>query len=211
MKITKFDSNSFYHIYNRSIGNELLFIFENDYKYFIEKMHRFLLSFSDIVAYCLIPNHFHFIIKIKEREDLPAGVRPWEDLPDGRKSINIDQALKNFFNSYTRSYNIAHNRHGRLFQHGYKYKEIKTEEYLMWLIYYIHRNPVHHKLTLKCQDWNYSSYNEIINEKDKTNSEFVFDLFGDQHEFIHLTSELTLEYNRENLSRKYSKDNIEFD
>ncbi|MCF7832840.1 MAG: hypothetical protein K9N05_04600 [Candidatus Marinimicrobia bacterium] len=211
MKITKFDSNSFYHIYNRSIGSELLFVFENDYKYFIEKMNRFLFSFSEIIAYCLLPNHFHLLIKIKDKEDLSARVQCKGYQSGVQKELNIDQALKNFFNSYTRSYNIAHTRYGRLFQHGYKYKEINSDEYLLWLIYYIHRNPVHHKLTIKCQDWNYSSYNEIINEKNKTNSEFVFDLFGDKHEFIDLTSELTLEYNKENLSRKYSKDNIEYE
>ena len=210
MKTSKFDYNSFYHIYNRSIGNELFFSTKKDYEYFIHKMKRFLLPLSKIVAYCLIPNHFHFIIKIKKMEDLPAGVRPWKDLPDGRKNINIDQALKNFFNSYTRSYNIIHNRHGRLFQHAYKYKEINSDEYLIWLIYYIHRNPVHHKLVQKCQNWKFSSYNEILNESNKPISNFIYNLFGNKNEFINLTSELTLQYNKENLTQRYSRYNSEF-
>jgi REP element-mobilizing transposase RayT len=209
MNISKFDYNSFYHIYNRSIGNELLFRYEKDYEYFLDKMKRFLSPSSDIIAYCLIPNHFHLIIKINEPKDLPAGVRHWEDLPDGRKSKSIDQTLKNFFNSYTRSYNIAYKRHGRLFQHGYKFKEIKTEEYLMWLIYYIHRNPVHHHLSFKCENWVFSSYNDFINNS-MSSSKFVYELFGGKDEFIELTSSLTLEYNKINLSYRYSKDNLEF-
>ncbi|MEA3392478.1 MAG: hypothetical protein U9Q91_05825, partial [Candidatus Marinimicrobia bacterium] len=60
------------------------------------------------------------------------------------------------------------------------------------------------------QDWNYSSYNEIINEKNQINSKFIFDLFGDKNEFINLTSELTCEFNKYNLSQRYSKYNIEY-
>ena len=177
MNISKFDYNSFYHIYNRSIGNELLFRFDKDYKYFLSKMKRFISPYSDIIAYCLISNHFHLLIKINEREDLPAGIRPGENLLDGRNSKNVDQALKNFFNSYTRSYNIVHKRHGKLFQHGYKFKEVQSEEYLIWLIYYIHRNPVHHNLTAKCENWVFSSYRNIIDNK-TSSTKFILELFG---------------------------------
>ena len=188
MKISKFEPNCFYHIYNRSIGNELLFNHDNDFKYFICKMDRFINPHAKVYAYCLIPNHFHLLLKVSENKDLPAGV---EDLPDGRKGANLDQSLKNLFNSYTRSYNIVHKRHGRLFQHGYKYKKIDSEDYLMWIIYYIHRNPVHHNITTDCSSWKFSSYNSIVKEYDKKRSDYIFNLYNGKKEFINFTSDLT--------------------
>lgn len=190
----EFKSDSYYHIYNRSIGSELLFRHEKDYEYFQLKMDRYLSPLSEVISYCLIPNHFHLLIRVKDTPDLPAGADE-RGLLDGRKSI--EQALKNFFNSYTKSYNIAHNRYGKLFQHGYKTKEITSEEYLFWLIYYIHRNPVHHNLTDNCHDWAYSSYNEIVNEKDKNRSNFIFNLYGNKNEFIDFVNEMTSIYKSE--------------
>ncbi|MCK4812865.1 MAG: hypothetical protein KAT14_02900 [Candidatus Marinimicrobia bacterium] len=210
MKTIKFDINSFYHIYNRSIGNEKLFQTEKDYYYFIDKMKRYLLPSAHILSYCLIPNHFHFLIRIKEPTDLPAGVRQQTDLPDGREHTSIDQGLKNFFNSYARSYNIAHQRHGRLFQYGYKFKEIQDEGYLMWLIYYIHRNPIHHNLVFSCDIWPYSSYKGIIHNNAMLSSDFVLELFGGREQFIELTSALTLQYKEENLLQRYSMKDMEF-
>jgi hypothetical protein len=96
--------------------------------------------------------------------------------------------MRNFFNSYTRSYNIVHQRIGRLFKHGYKSKIIETEDYLKWLIYYIHRNPVHHGLTTHCKEWKYSSYNSLLNNPDNKNSTFIYNLYGDKKEFENFTN-----------------------
>lgn len=119
--------------------------------------------------------------------------------------------MKNLFNSYAKSFNIVHKRKGRLFQHAYKQKEIDSDEYLLWLIYYIHRNPVHHKLTKTCKDWTFSSYNEIIDENDKILSNYIFYLYGGKNEFIDLTSNLIFQYHNNISLQKNYKDNIEFE
>ena len=186
MIISKFDSNSFYHLYNRSIGSELLFQTERDYFYFLQKMRRYLLPYATIIAYCLIPNHFHILFKTNENINCME--------MSGPEKYNIDQSLKNLFNSYSKSYNNAHIRQGKLFLHGYKLKQVNSDEYLTWLIYYIHRNPVHHGLTKKCEDWMHSSYHDIINEKDKYVSQLIFDLYGSKSEFIDFTYDLTENY-----------------
>ena len=105
--------------------------------------------------------------------------------------------MKNVFISYTKLYNIAHKRIGRLFRHSYKFKIITSEEYLKWLIYYIHRNPVHHGFALKCSEWKYSTYNSILRNTDNENSIFIFDLFGSKNEFENFTEELTISYQKE--------------
>ncbi len=191
MQLIKFDTHEFYHIYNHAIGNELLFRNEKDYHFFKTKMKRYLEHFCHIIVYCLLPNHFHILIKITNQL---------------YKDTTIEQTMKNFFNSYTRSYNIAHQRTGRLFRHGYKSKIIDTEDYLKWLIYYIHRNPVHHGFALKCNEWKYSTYNSILKNTNCENSIFIYDLFGSKTEFENFTEELTTDYKEE----KYLQNQIEF-
>jgi len=175
----KFDKNEFYHIYNHGVGNELLFKGCKDYEYFISKMIRFINPFCNIIAYCLLPNHFHFLIKINVTQ---------------KNGKTIEHAIKDFFNSYSRSFNSIHKRRGKLFCQSYKYKRINSEEYLKWIIFYIHRNPVHHNIVLNCEKWRYSSYGQIINEVNLNISEFIFELFGSREEFIHYSKDLTAIY-----------------
>lgn len=191
MSKIRFDFEEFYHIYNHSIGSELLFRNNNDYDYFILKMKRYLDPFCQIIAYCLLPNHFHILIKV---------IKPVN------KNKTLEQTIKNFFNSYTRSYNSIHKRMGRLFRHGYKSKNVNSEEYLKWVIYYIHRNPVHHGLVDKCNNWKYSSYNSILHHPNSSHSLYIFEIFGDKKEFKLLTKEMTISY----LKEKQILDQIEF-
>ena len=54
-----------YHIYNHAVGNELLFKTEENYSFFLNRLKKYLSPYVDIYAFCLIPNHFHLIIRIK--------------------------------------------------------------------------------------------------------------------------------------------------
>lgn len=56
-------ADTYYHVYNRAVGNELLFLTDRDYVAFFERINQFLNPFMEFYAYCLIPNHFHFFIK----------------------------------------------------------------------------------------------------------------------------------------------------
>ncbi len=64
-KLIPFEYGETYHVYNKSVGGVLLFKSSNDYFYFLKKLERYILPIADIYAYCLIPNHFHFLLKIK--------------------------------------------------------------------------------------------------------------------------------------------------
>ena len=57
----------YYHIYNHAVGKENLFEREEDYKYFLSKMKEYLIPVTDILAYCLEPNHFHMVVRIKTK------------------------------------------------------------------------------------------------------------------------------------------------
>ena len=116
----------YYHIYNRAVGGELLSQDENDYQTFFIKYNRFVGKLSDLYSYCLIPNHFHILIRIKSEEELVNEFsKPINDW-----NAEINQRFSNFFNSYTKTYNKYNNRKGKLFMLPYKRGKVDNDEYL---------------------------------------------------------------------------------
>jgi hypothetical protein len=59
-----------YHIYNRANGNGKLFLSPENYRYFLEKYILYISPIADTFCYCLMPNHFHFLIRIREEQIL---------------------------------------------------------------------------------------------------------------------------------------------
>ena len=176
------DFNKFYHIYNKAVGSELLFKTEKDYYYFLSKFDRYLCAFAEIYTYCLIPNHFHFLIRIKEESEIIENIK-YRGKEFSFEKIN--QAFSNFFNSYTKSFNKIHKRNGKLFILPYKRILVDKEDYLLILINYIHRNPIHHGLTDNFSDWKYSSYNACFSDKPtKIKREEIISIFGTREDFI---------------------------
>ena len=169
-----------YHIYNKAIGSDFLFKTENDYHFFLSKLARFILPISNIYTYCLIPNHFHLLLKIKEIEEI-------DNLIDCNDEKIVQKTFTNFFISYAKSFNKAHQRQGRLLLQAFKRIHVDEGDYFTGLINYIHRNPIHHGLVKNYQDWKYSSYNAFLSDKktsiDKVGVMSYFDSLEDFIEF----------------------------
>ncbi|MCF6169443.1 MAG: hypothetical protein L3J66_00510 [Bacteroidales bacterium] len=165
-----------YHIYNKTVGNELMFKTENDYQYFLNKLTRFILPISNIYAYCLMPNHFHLLLGIKERNTI-SNLLPIEN------ERSILRKFTNFFISYSKSFNKVHQRQGRLLLQSFKRILVEDGDYFTSLINYIHRNPIHHGMVTNYVDWKYSSYNAFLSDNktsiDKTEVLAYFDSLED--------------------------------
>ncbi|MGH2575336.1 MAG: transposase, partial [Ignavibacteria bacterium] len=56
----------YYHIYNRGNNREIIFYMDDNYKYFLKRFDKYLSIHLDVLAFCLLPNHFHFLVKVKE-------------------------------------------------------------------------------------------------------------------------------------------------
>jgi len=176
------DFGKFYHIYNKAIGKELLFKTEYDYFFFLKKIDRFILPVAKIISYCLIPNHFHLLIYTRDEDEIKKNLRK-KSFDSNRNPII--QSFSNFFNSYSKSYNKIQNRMGRLFVYPFKKILVDKDDYLISLICYIHRNPIHHGMVNDFSKWKYSSYNAFItNKPTKVEREFVIGLFGSLNDFI---------------------------
>ena len=176
------DFDKIYHIYNKAIGSELLFRTEDDYYFFLQELDRFILPVAEIFSYCLIPNHFHFLIYTRQEEDIKQRLKK-KSFENERNPIH--QSFSNFFNSYSKSFNKAHKRSGRLFLYPFKRILVDKEDYLLSMINYIHRNPIHHGLVKNFSDWKYSSYNSILSDKPtKIERTYIIQLFGSIEEFV---------------------------
>lgn len=210
----------FYHIYNHANGDDNLFRKKENYLYFLKKFGEYLSPILDTFAYCLMPNHFHFLIKIKPKIDLityfkfkekyPSlkifqyqtnfqGFEDLEGFDDQEIERLVIQQFSNFFNAYAKAYNKMYSRKGAVFQTNLKRKKVENNEYFNTLIHYIHANPVHHGFAKNVYDWKYSSYHAFLSEKQtKLEKQKVLDWFGGINEFVKFhqqfnTSQIILE------------------
>jgi REP element-mobilizing transposase RayT len=157
----------YYHLYNRANAYEKLFPKPENYTFFLNKCAEYIPQVATLYAFALLPNHFHFLIKINSEDNI--------DLK-GHKvySERISKVFSNLFNSYTKSYNLFYRRRGTLFSRHFKRTPIDSKRYLMNCVLYLHHNAVHHNL---CQDyivWPYTSHHLIVgNPQDEANAELL--------------------------------------
>ena len=150
-----------YHIYNRGNNGETIFPEERNYKYFMQLYGKYIAPIADTFAYCLLRNHFHFLVRIK---DLPVDQeRGCSKQP--RSFRPISKQFATFFDTYTKAINKAPSRTGRLFEDRFKRKPVTDNAYFTALITYIHQNPQKHGFVEDYRDWPYSSYSAIFSYK----------------------------------------------
>ena len=187
-----FYSDQLYHIYNKVVSGTKLFIDKNDYWGFMERYTKYFSPYFETYAYCLIPNHFHLLVKVRKEDKIKLSVSK-ENTKAARNYLNGSNDLNSFLeNQFSRclsgmtmSYNNKHNREGPLFKQGVKRVALNVYRTFEQQMHYIHLNPVHHKLVDKIEKWTYSSYqNYISNDKTQLPREEVLNHFGGTEKFI---------------------------
>lgn len=162
-------TGEFYHIFNRGNEKRNIFTKPRDYKRFLQTFYYYQFqgpkqSFSkyaksdlnffrpspekklvDIICYCFMPNHFHFLIK-------------------QLKDSGVSTFLSQISNSYTKYFNTKYTRVGALLQGAFKAVRIETDEQLIHTSRYIHLNPVVSGLVKKPEEYQWSSYLEYVTQ-----------------------------------------------
>ena len=190
--------DEYYHVFNRGVEKRITFVDRADYERFQnicrwylnpeppisysqrerlgqEIQHR-VLDYSEglveIVAYCLMPNHFHFLVRVvKER-----GLETW---------------VRRMINSYTRAFNTRYSRVGSLFQGPYKIVHVSSNEQLIHLSRYIHLNCVVAGLCTHAEDYRYSSMGLYLKSDQSSwiNPSVVIDQFSSPAEYQHFVAD----------------------
>lgn len=131
-----------YHILNRGNGQQRVFQKDGDYLAFIELLGQMRERYSiDLLAYCLIPNHFHLLVKVDRGEDLSRGMQ-W------------------FMTTHVRRYHRHYHSSGHLWQGRYKSFGIEDDDHLLTVARYVEGNPVRAGLVDTAKDWQWSSHRE---------------------------------------------------
>jgi REP element-mobilizing transposase RayT len=184
---TPLEADKFYHIYNHAVGSDELFKNDNNYSYFLVLFKKYLLEYVELYAYCLLPNHFHFVIKIRSDQEILSISKRDQNLrkTDNTVSVIVSRQFSHFFNSYAQAFNKQNNRKGSLFANRFKRKQIDNEKYLIRSILYVHLNPVLASFCSDISNWQYSSFNEVLKD-DMTFVERnkVLELFDAKQNFI---------------------------
>lgn len=196
---------NFYHIYNRGNNHQNIFLQERNYAYFLDLWWKHTSPIAETWAYCLLKNHFHAAVYIKNKEDLTgrkgkavnsaAGVDIGNDVGGSREDLSglkdPSKYFSNFFNAYARSINIATQRTGALFERPFKRIPVESTAYLMQLIVYVHQNPQKHRFTKDFREWKYSSYPVLVSKaRTRLQSDRVLKLFGSREDFGRIHQEI---------------------
>lgn len=194
--LADFEEHKIYHVFNRTNNKEKLFLSEENHRFFLKKYSEYLSPLSESIAWCLLSNHFHFLIRIKSEELIATYLmsRDKKSLSTTEKGflkgdINlselIESAFKRFFQSYALAFNKVHKRKGNLFYKPFKRLEVVDESHFIQVIIYIHTNPVKHGFTRDFSTWKWSSYQTILAENDSE----ILNWLGGKDQFVKLHKE----------------------
>ena len=184
--------NKVYHIFNHANGFENTFCSDENFRYFLAKYCLYISPIAETYAYCLMPNHFHIVVRIRSRKIIEkiilnrssnistlsnystssnyskvqnfGIVKNNEIIDDKTIELFLSKQFANLFSCYTQSFNKVFNRRGSLFIKNFKRVQIENKQYFFNAVVYTHRNPVHHGFCRHFYEWKHSSYNEIIEE-----------------------------------------------
>ena len=152
-----FEKDCHYHIYNRWLRKQTLFHREEDFERFMTYTNRYIEKCNDdfdILAFCILPNHFHFVFHNKSDK--------------GR----ISYFIGNVCSAYTRYYQVKYEiEKGRMyFENRFRCKQIDDEEYLQQCIFYVENNPIKHGIVDNLEERRFRSDTTLPGVKEAENS-----------------------------------------
>lgn len=157
----QFEQSNLYHIYNRGNDKQPIFFNRNNYLYFLNKVKKYIYPNCDILSWCLMPNHFHFLIHANENT-----VKSIKETP---LQINaLTEGFRLLLSSYTQGINKQNDRTGNLFQQKTKCKCVTDgdKNYGYTVFQYTHQNPFKANLVTRLEDWEFSSFADYAGLRD---------------------------------------------
>ncbi len=140
----EFQAGEYYHIYHRGRNRQKIFFETRNYLYFLRLLKKCCTEFAvRVIAYCLMPNHFHFMLQ-PQRHD------------------NLSEFVRRLQQSYAQAINKRYQRSGPLFHERFQHVHVHSERYQILLCRYIHVNPRKDGLVADLREWPFSNDLEFI-------------------------------------------------
>ena len=164
-----------HHVIGRGIERRKIFLNEKDYDDFIERLGEAAQEDSiDVYAWALMPNHFHLLVKTKNRP--------------------LSYVMRKLLTGYAVNFNKRHRRHGHLFQNRYKSILCQEDVYLKELVRYIHLNLLRSGVVKDINELNrslHSGHSVIMGkvERNWQNIGYVLSVFGDRKRYLRYVEE----------------------
>jgi REP element-mobilizing transposase RayT len=137
------------HLYNRGHNREQIFFEAINYVFFLRRTRKYLITVTQILAYYLMPSHYHFLIKVKRNKT--------SEVSETSEVLDISRAMMRLIVSYTKSINARYDRVGTLFQGAFQANHVEDENYLVSILAYIHLNPVTAGLVKRPEFWEFNN------------------------------------------------------
>ena len=204
--LANFVEDGIYHIYNRTNNKELLFKTDENRLFFLNQYAKYLEPYLDTFCWTLLPNHFHFLVRVKNTDDIKKHLKtiPSEKLKPIEKNyledattteLLIEFECKRFFTSYSMAFNKQHKRNGNLFHRPFKRLQIDKESHFTQAIIYIHANAYNHGVCQDFKAYKWSSWKSITsNNATRLCRQEVLDWFGGLENFFKLHHSMTEYY-----------------
>ena len=128
----RFEKNTIFHVYNQGNNRQQVFFYPENYLFFLRKMREYVCPYADFLCYCLMPNHFHWLVHVREtvlevaEYDLPSEAVTSSHRLTTRetpKMRSLNDSIAILLRSYTRAINIQEKRSGSLFRKETKAKD----------------------------------------------------------------------------------------
>ncbi|MHA8053045.1 transposase [Aquirufa sp. Wall-65K1] len=175
-----------YHVFNRGINKTKIFKEYRNYRFFKRKYQKYISPIADTYAYCLLGNHFHFLLRIKSAQEIFEFKKI---KTEQRNQIDISRLISlqfaTLFNCYAQAFNKTNERTGGLFENPFRRIAVEDEIYFNQLIKYLHFNPENHGIVHDFKQYKNSSFYDIATmKKSFIDKESVLEYFGGIDEFL---------------------------
>jgi putative transposase len=156
----KLENHTLYHVFNQGNNREILFKKREDYLDFLKKVKFFVKPNCDFLSYCLMPNHFHFLILTNDKSVSPITVGNIE-------LQELTNAFRTILSTYAREFNKRNSRTGSLFRQKTKFELIDNGDsrYPKRVFDYVLSNPLKAGLVTHLDNWEYSAYLDFIGKR----------------------------------------------
>ena len=184
----KIEPDKYYHIWNWGNNREKLFYSTRNYEYFIRLFAEYLDPVVETYAFCLLPNHFHLLIRTKYwvHQTSETNKTTGDTSNIKKEKMNpVSFAFQRFFAAYSQAINVQERRTGSLFQKPFRRVEVTSTRQLAYMVFYIHSNPQKHSIVEDFRQYPWSSYERVIRDRpSKLNKEAVLEWFTNKENYI---------------------------